>query len=108
MVILPISNGEVHILERQPYALKKKLQTLLQNIEVVLDEKGEKDLKGVDATMVHAANDAALVTMVSKLIINGQETPVTIEVFDRMDAEDVELIINKIDEIAKNSKIPNA
>lgn len=108
MVILQISNGEAHILERQPYALKKKLQILLQSVEVVLDEKGEKDLKGVDATMVHAANDAALVTMVNKLIINGQEIPVTIEAFDKMDAEDVELIINKIDEIAKDSKVPNA
>lgn len=111
-MIVKFSNGEAHVKDFCPRKIRKEInKALFYNVETITEKAadGGKDnikAKGFSPECMDRANDAALVGMVEKLIIDGQETPVGIDAFDVMKDTDVDIIIDAINQIT-SKELPN-
>ena len=66
----------------------------------------ETSIEGFNMEAMDKANDIALLEMVEKIKINGENKEITINTFDEMNSNDVDLIIDEINKIT-NKTIPN-
>ena len=107
MTIVKISNGEVTLKSRASRKLRKQIDAVLyKGAEFGAGEEGGK-IQSIKIDSINKSNDAALVGMAEKIVIDGKEMPVTIETFDEMDANDVDIIIAEVNKITKK-EVPNA
>lgn len=65
------------------------------------DDKAKQSMTNLDIANFDKANDVALIGMVEKLVIDGNEMPITLETFDEMRDEDVQLLIDEVNKITK-------
>ncbi len=104
--IIKISNGTATLKNFCSRKLKKQInKALYENVEM----KGagqDTSIEGFTLDAMDKANDVALVGMVKKVEINGEDKPITIGLFDEMDTVDSDLIIEAINKIT-NKIVPN-
>jgi len=91
-----ISNGEVEIKDYCPRKVKKDInKTLFKG--VVADTEGK--IGGLSPENFDTANETALLGLIEKIIIDGNEKPVTVETLDELDTKDFDLLVGKINKL---------
>ncbi len=103
---IKISNGEVTIKSFVTRKLDKEMRgALTQGVENKIGEDGKTVMSGFKTSNMDVANDLAIVGMVEKIVINGEEKPVTIGLFDEMNIDDYDLIMAEINKLTKKKEI---
>ena len=103
-----LSNGEATVKEFVTRKLKKEINRAMfqgvdSEMEVDASNNGgnKQSMKGFNVVNMDAANDIALLGMVEKITINGEDKPITQSTFDDMNSDDANTIIDAINEISK-------
>jgi hypothetical protein len=94
MPIIKISKGEVILKDVCTRKVKK-------DIIAALFQDGKVSPQSIDK-----GNDVAMLGLIQKITIDGQEMPLTVETLDAMDVKDVNLIIEEINKIT-DKPLPN-
>ena len=103
-----ITNGVVILKDFCSYKLKKAInKALLSNADIKAVD-GKSEMSGLSFHSLDEANNIALVGMVEKIVINGEELAVSLEVFDEMNEKDVALVLKEINKITAPDKDPLA
>jgi len=103
---IKISNGTVTIKDFCSRKLKKQINKVLYEKVEMKGAGKDTSIEGFNMGAMDTANDVALVGMVEKIEINGENKEIKIETFDDMDSNDVDLVIDEINKITTKT-IPN-
>ena len=98
-----ISNGVITIKDYFPRKAKKAYNKALYS-GITMDT--DKNLSGLSLGNTDNANDALMINMIEKIVIDGKDAPVAIETLDEMKSSDIDELIRAINKVTKEA-IPN-
>jgi len=103
---IKISTGTVIIKDICTRKLKKEInKALYADVALSTSDDGKTNLDGFSMEALDNANDAALLGMIEKIVIDGNEVPISIEVIDNLSTSDFDKIYAEVNSIL-NAEIP--
>jgi hypothetical protein len=105
---IKITDGAVIIKDFCSYKLKKQINKTLLGSADIKSVDGKSEMTGLSFNAIEEANTVALLGMVEKIVINGEDKKPTIEAFDEMNEKDVDKILKEINKITAPEKSPLA
>lgn len=101
MKIVKITNGEVHLKDIYSRKLQKQVNAVLfKKVDMKMDQSGKQELAADSSfSVLDEASDIAVVGMTEKIIINGEEKPVSVATYDDLPMSDYETVKKAVDEV---------
>ena len=100
---IKLSNGEATLREKVNHATKTAHEAALFNGVTIAVGLGDKALEGLELPFANtiAANEALVLGLITKLVIDGKEVAVNKQSLDELDSDDFDLLKDAANEILK-------
>lgn len=97
MTVVKITNGEVTLKDFVTRGVKKEMnRVLFRNAVTVTGDDGKPTFEGITMGDMSEASEIAMIGLTEKIVINDVELPISIETYDGLNDDDVELVLKEV------------